>query len=43
MSDIRTLPRAVFKANLWWLRLPLTGIETVAGQRRNDAWPPALM
>jgi hypothetical protein len=40
---MRSIPRMMVKASLQGARLPLTGLEAVAGQRGNLAWPPALV
>jgi hypothetical protein len=42
MTTIRTLPRVALIGYLRALRLPLTAVEHVTGQRGNELWPPAL-
>jgi hypothetical protein len=37
-----TIPRTAVKVALQGLRLPITGIEAIAGQQGNDSWPPVI-
>ncbi|MEY2463522.1 MAG: hypothetical protein QOH64_1660 [Acidimicrobiaceae bacterium] len=41
--DLNTIPRTAVKLSLDGLRLPITALEKLAGQRDNESWPPAMV
>ena len=41
--QIKTIPRVAVKSALDAMRVPLTTVERLSGQQKNQAWPPALL